>query len=236
MIEIRNISKSFTDGEGQRNPIFKNLSLTIESGEFVAITGQSGCGKTTLLNMIGGLERPDEGDVLIDNTAMNKLTAYERARFLNRHVGFIFQTHYLLPEQTALTNVMLPMRIGGRPSRMARERGTELLAQLKLQDKLNSYPPKMSGGQCQRVAIARALANKPEVLLADEPTASLDFKFKQEVLDGLLELSSKEGATVVMVTHEVNLIAPVPRIRRIDVETLKGTTDQQQPAALGGVA
>lgn len=223
MIEIKDVTKTFKDGN-KENRLFRKLNLSINAGDFVAFTGQSGCGKTTLLNMIGGLDQPDEGDVLVNNTVMNRLTATQKARFLNGNVGFIFQSHYLLPEQTALANVMLPLRIAGRSSSEARPRATELLEKLELTDRMNAYPPTMSGGECQRVAIARALANKPKVLLADEPTASLNGELKQQVLHDLMEISRTEGATVIMVTHDVNLIEPEPgRLlisRRIDIQRL----------------
>lgn len=223
MIEIKDVTKTFKDGN-KENRLFRKVNLDIAPGEFVAFTGQSGCGKTTLLNMIGGLDQPDEGEVRVNNTVMNRLSATQKARFLNGNVGFIFQSHYLLPEQTALANVMLPLRIAGQSSSEARPRATELLEKLKLTDRMNAYPPKMSGGECQRVAIARALANKPKVLLADEPTASLNAKLKQQVLDDLIGISRIEGATVIMVTHDVDLIEPEPgRLlidRRIDVQQL----------------
>jgi ABC-type lipoprotein export system ATPase subunit len=229
MIDVKNLSKSFKDGDTE-NLLFTNLSLSIEQGEFVAFTGQSGCGKTTLLNIIGGLDEPDKGEVLVDGAAMTGLSPSQRAHFLNTNIGFIFQTHYLLPEQTALDNVMLPLRIAGQSSSQARPRATELLEKLHLGNRLHAYPSTMSGGECQRVAIARALANKPKVLLADEPTASLNVEFKLQVLNDLLELSRAEHATVVMVTHDVGLIEPEPGKllvdRRIDIGQFKSNAEQ----------
>ncbi|HXO73536.1 MAG TPA: ABC transporter ATP-binding protein [Bradyrhizobium sp.] len=224
MIEVRNLGKSFKDGDTE-NLLFKNLSLSVDLGEFVAFTGESGCGKTTLLNMIGGLDDPDQGEILVDGIAISGLNSAKRAHFLNQNVGFIFQTHYLLPEQTALANVMLPMRIAGRSKSDALPRATELLEKLRLGHRLHAYSTTMSGGECQRVAIARALANKPKVLLADEPTASLNVEFKQQVIEDLLQLSRSEHATVVMVTHDVGLIEPQPGNllidRRIDIGQFK---------------
>jgi ABC-type lipoprotein export system ATPase subunit len=224
MIEVRKLAKSFKDGDTE-NLLFSNLSLDVELGEFVAFTGESGCGKTTLLNMIGGLDDPDQGEILVDGVAINALGRAQRAHFLNQNVGFIFQTHYLLPEQTALANVMLPMRIAGRSKSEARPRAEELLEKLRLGSRLHAYPTTMSGGECQRVAIARALANKPKVLLADEPTASLNVEFKKQVIEDLLQLSRSEHATVVMVTHDVALIEPEPGHllidRRVDIGQFK---------------
>lgn len=229
MIDVKNLSKSFKDGNAE-NLLFTNLSLAIEQGEFIAFTGRSGCGKTTLLNIIGGLDEPDKGEVLVDGAAMTGLSPSQRARFLNANVGFIFQTHYLLPEQTALDNVMLPLRIAGQSSSKARPRAAELLEKLHLGNRLNAYPATMSGGECQRVAIARALANKPKVLLADEPTASLNVEFKQQVLNDLLQLSRAERATVIMVTHDESLIEPAPGKllvdRKIDFKQFKSNLEQ----------
>jgi ABC-type lipoprotein export system ATPase subunit len=221
MIEIKNLNKTFKDGN-RENRLFRELNLSIEAGDFVAFTGRSGCGKTTLLNMIGGLDQPDDGEVLVAGTAINLLSPTQRARFLNANVGFIFQSHYLLPEQTALANVMLPLRIAGRSTAEARPRAQELLEKLNLSERINAYPSTMSGGECQRVAIARALANRPKVLLADEPTASLNTELKEQVLQDLMEISRKEGATVIMVTHDISLIEPKPGrpaiSRRIDIQ------------------
>lgn len=205
MIEVLGLSKGFYVGTNW-HALFEGLSFTIARGEFVALTGESGCGKTTLLNLIGGLDQPDKGAVLINKTKMATLSPSRRARFLNRHVGFIFQAHHLLPEQTSLDNVMLPMRIGGWARRNARQRATELMQNVRLGERLSAYPPTMSGGEKQRTAIARALATKPAVLLADEPTGSLNPEFKEEVFQALLQLSRREGATVVLVTHDLNLI------------------------------
>lgn len=217
IIEVAGLAKAFP----HEPPLFEGLSLDIEAGMFVAITGKTGCGKTTLLNIIGGLDHPDKGEVRVCKTAITTLAPSRRARFLNENVGFIFQSHYLLPEQTALANVMLPLRIAGHDSRSARARATDLLEKLDLSRRMNAYPTTLSGGECQRVAIARALANRPRVLLADEPTASLNGELKQRVLEDLLHMSRSEGATVVMVTHDVGLIEPEPgRLlvdRRIDL-------------------
>lgn len=229
MIELKKLTKGFRDGHGD-NRLFTDISLNIEEGEFVAFTGVSGCGKTTLLNMIGSLDEPDEGEVWVNNVLLNSLTASRRARFLNENIGFIFQWHYLLPEQTALANVMLPLRIGGHSKRKARERALELLEKLDLQERLDAYPTTLSGGECQRVAIARALANRPKVLLADEPTASLNPELKLRVLEDLLRLSREDKTTVLMATHEHKLIEPKPGHlmidRNINVEEL--TTGSQR--------
>ncbi len=177
---------------------------------------------------------------MVNETVVKNLTPGKRAKFLSQNVGFIFQSHYLLPEQTALGNVMLPLRIAGQASRSARARAKELLEQLKLEKRLDAYPSTMSGGECQRVAIARALANKPKVLLADEPTASLNGELKKQVLGDLLRLSRNEGATVVMVTHDVNLIEPKPEHllvdRKVDIGKLSGGREQRGETTGGAVS
>jgi lipoprotein-releasing system ATP-binding protein len=232
IIEVQGVSKTFKVGSEQER-LFNGISIDIQRGEFVALTGTTGCGKSTLLNLIGGLDHPDEGRVLVHKTEVGRLSPAARARFLNKHIGFIFQFHHLLPEQTAASNVMLPMRIGGVNSRKARTRAEELLDKLGLGPRINAYPPTMSGGEKQRVAIARALAMKPDVLLADEPTGSLNPAFKEEVFQSLLSLSKHEGATVVMVTHDHNLIKDDSGYRvdrEVDVSVLAQQNNLQKDA------
>lgn len=213
IIEIRSISKTFP---AEKQPIFSNLSLDIGEAEFVAFVGTTGCGKSTLLHMIGGLDSPDGGQILIRGTELAKLSGSARARFLNEHVGFIFQAHHLLPEQTAIANVMLPMRIGGWAKAKAHKRAADLLEKLGLKERLHARPTTLSGGEKQRVAIARALAVRPGVILADEPTGSLNPDYKEDVFTSLLELSRGERATVVMVTHDISLIHDQDKRLRVD--------------------
>ena len=176
MIEIRNIHKSFGNLQ-----VLKGIDLTINKGEIVSIVGPSGAGKTTLLQIIGTLDRADEGTVIIDGTDVSKLSTKKLSDFRNKHIGFVFQFHQLLPEFTALENVMIPAFIAGMSKKEAKERGMELLQYMGLADRASHKPQELSGGEKQRVAVARALVNKPDVILADEPSGSLDTKNKEEL-------------------------------------------------------
>lgn len=202
MIEAIDIHKSFGALE-----VLKGVDLHVEKGEIVSIVGPSGAGKTTLLQILGTLDKPDKGEVIIDGTNINYLSDKELARFRNRQIGFIFQFHQLLPEFTALENVMIPALIAGEDQHVARKRATEILGQLKLSDRLEHKPAELSGGEKQRVAAARALINQPAVILADEPSGSLDSANKQELHKLLFELRADFGQTIVIVTHDKELAA-----------------------------
>lgn len=202
MIEAIDIHKSFGALE-----VLKGVDLHVEKGEIVSIVGPSGAGKTTLLQILGTLDKPDKGEVIIDGTNINYLSDKELARFRNRQIGFIFQFHQLLPEFTALENVMIPALIAGEDQHVARKRATEILGQLKLSDRLEHKPAELSGGEKQRVAAARALINQPAVILADEPSGSLDSANKQELHKLLFELRAYFGQTIVIVTHDKELAA-----------------------------
>lgn len=200
MIEIRNIHKSFGNLQ-----VLKGIDLTINKGEIVSIVGPSGTGKTTLLQIIGTLDRADEGTVIIDGTDVSKLSTKKLSDFRNKHIGFVFQFHQLLPEFTALENVMIPAFIAGMNKKEAKERGMELLQYMGLADRASHKPQELSGGEKQRVAVARALVNKPDVILADEPSGSLDTKNKEELHQLFFDLRDKFGQTFVIVTHDEHL-------------------------------
>lgn len=200
MIEIRNIHKSFGNLQ-----VLKGIDLTINKGEIVSIVGPSGAGKTTLLQIIGTLDRADEGTVIIDGTDVSKLSTKKLSDFRNKHIGFVFQFHQLLPEFTALENVMIPAFIAGMSKKEAKERGMELLQYMGLADRASHKPQELSGGEKQRVAVARALVNKPDVILADEPSGSLDTKNKEELHQLFFDLRDKFGQTFVIVTHDEQL-------------------------------
>lgn len=197
MITLRNITKSF--GTLQ---VLKGIDLQIEKGEVVSIVGPSGAGKTTLLQIMGTLDTPDTGSVLIGDTDVTQLSQKEMARFRNQHLGFVFQFHQLLPEFTALENVMIPALIANRSQRETKERAKELLDFLGLSDRAEHKPNELSGGEKQRVAVARALMNKPSVILADEPSGSLDSKNKAELHQLFFDLRDQLGQTFVIVTHD----------------------------------
>lgn len=182
--------------------VLKGVNLTVNKGEIVAIVGKSGAGKTTLLQIIGTLDRPDSGSILIDGTDISLLSEKELADFRNRHIGFIFQFHQLLPEFTALENVMMPALIARENDEQARTRATRLLSDLGLRDRLSHRPNQLSGGEKQRVAAARAMMMQPSVILADEPSGSLDEQNKKELNHLLLEMRERYGQTIIVVTHD----------------------------------
>jgi len=200
MIEIKNITKSF--GSLQ---VLKGIDLTIGKGEIVSIVGPSGAGKTTLLQIIGTLDRPDTGSVCIDGIDTTTLKQKQLSDFRNRKLGFVFQFHQLLPEFTAIENIMIPAYIAGRSHKEAKTRAEELLQFLGLSDRAHHKPAELSGGEKQRVAVARALVNNPAVILADEPSGSLDTKNKQELHQLFFDLRDKFGQTFVIVTHDEEL-------------------------------
>ena len=200
MIKVSNIEKSFGDLK-----VLRGVSLEVEKGEIVSIVGASGAGKTTLLQIIGTLLPADGGEVEINGTKLFALNEKRTAEFRNRHIGFVFQFHNLLPEFSALENVMMPALIGGAKRKEARQRAIELLSAVGLSERADHKPAQLSGGEQQRVAIARALMNKPSVLLADEPTGNLDTHNRDEIQRLLFEVREKFGQTIVMVTHDERL-------------------------------
>lgn len=200
MIEVVGIEKSF----GSLN-VLKGVSLTVQDGEIVSIVGPSGAGKTTLLQIMGTLDRAEKGEIIYDNCNITSFSEKELAAFRNSQIGFIFQFHQLLPEFTALENVMLPALIGGKSRKESSARAKELLAFLKLSDRVEHKPNQLSGGEKQRVAVARALMNSPRVIFADEPSGSLDSKNKEELHSLFMDLRKELGQTFVIVTHDFAL-------------------------------
>ena len=200
MIEVKNIHKSFGTLE-----VLKGVDLTVEKGEIVSIIGKSGAGKTTLLQIIGTLDKPDSGSVVIDGVDVFTLKEKELADFRNRHVGFIFQFHQLLPEFNALENVMMPAMIARMPEKEAEQRAVQLLTELGMAERLTHKPNQLSGGEKQRVAAARAMMMSPDVILADEPSGSLDESNKKELHKLLLQMREQYGQTIIIVTHDKEL-------------------------------
>ncbi len=200
MIEVRNIRKSFGSLE-----VLKGIDLDIRKGEVVSIVGPSGAGKTTLLQIMGTLDKPDSGSVVFDGVPVERLGRKELSEFRNRRVGFVFQFHQLLPEFTALENVMIPAFIAHASMREAQTRARELLEFMGLSDRMSHKPNELSGGEKQRVAVARALVNRPSVVLADEPSGSLDSRNKAELHQLFFDLRDKLGQTFVIVTHDDSL-------------------------------
>ena len=206
MIEARNIEKHF----GQLQ-VLKGIDFNAGKSEVISIMGASGAGKSTLLQILGTLSRPDSGSLEIDGTDVLRLGRDRLAEFRNRKIGFVFQFHHLLPEFTAVENVMIPALIAGRSGKEARKAATALLEELGLGERLSHKPSEMSGGEQQRVAIARALVNNPSVLFADEPSGNLDSKTKAEIHRLFLSLRERHGQTIVIVTHDPELAAMCDR-------------------------
>ena len=200
MIDITDIKKSFGSLE-----VLKGITLHIDRGEVVSIVGPSGAGKTTLLQIIGTLDRPDSGNVCVDSVDVTTLSQKALADFRNLHIGFVFQFHQLLPEFTAIENIMIPAYIAGTSNKVARQRAEELLQFMGLMDRAHHKPNELSGGEKQRVAVARALVNQPAVILADEPSGSLDSKNKEELHQLFFDLRNQYGQTFVIVTHDEHL-------------------------------
>ncbi len=209
-LHLENISRHFREGEA-RLDVLKSASLTINSGEMVALIAPSGAGKSTLLHIAGLLERPDEGEVYMAGRPCGRLPDAERTRIRRMDVGFVYQFHHLLPEFSALDNLVLPQMIRGLDRATAGERGRELLAYLKLQDRADHLPSQLSGGEQQRVAIARAVVNAPRILFADEPTGNLDPNTADHVFDALAALVRASQLAALIATHNLELAARMDR-------------------------
>lgn len=214
IIRLENVWKIYEVGK-VKVPALKGISLTINKGEFVSVMGPSGSGKSTCMNMIGALDIPTRGRILLGNDDISKLTESDLAQIRGRKIGFIFQQFNLIPTLTALENVMLPMIFQGMSDEQRIKRAGELLGMVDLQDRVNHRPAELSGGQQQRVAIARSLANDPEIILADEPTGNLDTKTGENVLDFLGRLHREKGKTIVIVTHDNGIAKKSQRIEML---------------------
>jgi putative ABC transport system ATP-binding protein len=215
IIETKNLHKTY---DGKTIPVHavNGIDLTICKGEFTCLVGPSGSGKTTFLNLLGGLDTPTEGEVFIDNTNITKLNSRELIDFRLNHIGFVFQSFNLLPVLSAKENVEFIMHLQGKPKSEREERTKELLESVGLADKMESRPNKLSGGQQQRVAVARALASKPKFILADEPTANLDSKSTENLLDIMERLNHEENMTFLFSTHDARVVNKAHRIITIE--------------------
>lgn len=210
------LGKVYIGGDGGRLQVLEDVDLQVEAGEVVAVIGESGSGKSTLLQLLGGLDRPTAGEVRIGGIALQTLGDDALSRVRNERIGFVFQFHHLLREFNALENVMMPQLIGGVSHREARDRARELLADVGLEARIKHKPMQLSGGEQQRVAVARALANRPVVLLADEPTGNLDPTTSAYLHDLLFEVSERHESAMVLVTHDMHLAARADRILAVE--------------------
>ncbi len=206
ILEAKEIKKSFFKADEKRLNILKGVSIKIEKGKISVIVGASGAGKSTLLHILGGLDYPDSGEVLINTTNIFKLNDEKLSRFRNEKIGFVFQFHHLLPEFTAVENVAIPIMIAGVPKKKAIQRAVELLNTIGLKERVNHKPSELSGGEAQRVAVARALANNPEIIFADEPTGNLDSQNSELMHELFRDLKDKFGVTLLIVSHNPELI------------------------------
>jgi lipoprotein-releasing system ATP-binding protein len=218
-LEAHGIGKTYPVGQ-TRITVLRGLDLDVEKGEMVAVMGASGVGKSTLLHILGGLDRADEGSVAVDGTNLGALSDAEVVQFRNRHIGFVFQFHHLLPEFNALENAEMPMRIARMPIAEARARAEELLLRVRLHDRFTHRPGMLSGGEQQRVAVARALAMRPSLFLADEPTGDLDEATADSLHELLREMHAAYGITSVIATHNPRLAAACHRTLRLEAGRL----------------
>lgn len=221
LIEVKNLSKVYGSGEAQVTAL-KNINLNIEQGEFVAIVGPSGSGKSTLLHLLGGVDKPSSGEVIIKGESIYKLKEKELAILRRRKLGFVFQFFNLIPVLTAEENIEMPVLLDN--GKIDKNYMNELLKLLGLEERRNHHPSELSGGQQQRVSIGRALANKPSIILADEPTGNLDSKNSKEVLELLKYCAKKYNQTLILITHDINIAKSADRV--ITIEDGQITTDE----------
>jgi len=215
VIDCEKVTRTYSEGPSELT-IFSDISLKVATGESVGIVGSSGAGKTTLLNLLGGLDRPSSGHIEICGQDIHRLSESARARFRNRHLGFVYQFHHLLPEFSALENVMLPGTLGGVSVRQASDRAAAMLDRVGLGNRLRHKPGELSGGERQRVAIARALVNEPRCVLMDEPTGNLDEQTGQGVQELIESLRDQIGIAFVLVTHDMKMARSLGRVLRLE--------------------
>lgn len=220
LLEARDLKKVYTSGP-QSVTVWQDVDLVVNAGESLAIVGASGSGKTTLLNVLGGLDQQDEGQVFIAGQDMSQLSDAERTALRNREIGFVYQFHHLLPEFTALENVMMPLLLAGQPKRQAKPRALECLQQMGIDHRAEHKPAELSGGERQRTAIARAIVNRPRLVLLDEPTGNLDQKTAAQVEAVMMELAQANDTAFVLVTHDISLAKRLDRCLQLSELNLK---------------
>ena len=214
LVRLENLTKSYTEGKQSRT-ILDNINVTFNTGEIILLLGQSGSGKSTLLNLISGIDAPDHGDIFVNNLAINQLSERDRTLFRREHIGFIFQFFNLIPTLTVFENVTLPLQLNGGVTRAREQRIEALLEQVGLSHRQHAFPDRLSGGEQQRVAILRAIAHNPTLLLADEPTGNLDEETGNTILQLLLNLIRQTNRTLIMATHNPEIIPLADKVYRI---------------------
>lgn len=224
ILSCQQLAKTYQDGE-KNVQVFKDLNFAIKAGESVAIMGASGAGKSTLMHLLGGLDQATGGEVLLKGNDLSKLSANKRGRLRNQHLGFVYQFHHLLPEFSALENVMMPLLIAKKGKRAAAKKATETLKQVGLEDRLSHKPSQLSGGERQRAAIARALVMQPDCILADEPTGNLDEKTAQSVMDMFLEQNQANNTALILVTHDMAVAEQMQKIYELKLGDLHPYSD-----------
>jgi len=224
ILEVKNIRKSYSLGK-IKVPALRGITFNVNQGEFLAIFGPSGSGKSTLLHLMGGLDRPDEGEILIDGSNLQDLHDNELAELRLRKIGFVFQFFNLLPRLTALRNVELPLTVAGLPEKEALEKAEEMLKLMGLEARVDHRPSELSGGEQQRVAMARALINDPKIVLADEPTGNLDTKTGWELVELMRKLNKEKGQTFVMITHDPHIAETADHMIHLRDGLIEGTKE-----------
>ena len=223
LVELRALTKVYPEG-GSERVVFRNLSAGIRRGETVALLGRSGSGKSTLLNLIGGIDTPTAGEVILDGTSLSALSEQGRTLFRRRHIGLVFQSFNLIPTLTVMENLLLPLELNGTTGKSARAAAQDLLGKVGLADRAGAYPDRLSGGEQQRVAVARAVVHDPALLLADEPTGSLDAETGARVLELLFGLARNDGRTMLVVTHSDAVARAADRVLVLrDARLFEGT-------------
>ena len=229
ILRFEQLSKGFQEGEKTRH-VLQGVTARFETGRFTALLGPSGSGKSTLLNLASGIEAPDSGDVFINDIPITQLNDHQRTLFRRDHIGFVFQFFNLIPTLTVLENITLPQELAGKRLRDVEPKAMELLAQVGLADRRDTFPDKLSGGEQQRIAIARALAHDPMLLLADEPTGNLDRKTGELVMELLLNLTRKAGKTLIMATHSPEVVPLADRVLQVQGGDLVDLTHNRSEA------
>ena len=219
VLDASNLKKTYTSGP-QAVTVWQDVALQVSAGESVAIVGASGSGKTTLLNALGGLDSLDDGEVKISGQSLNQMSEKAKTELRNQQIGFVYQFHHLLPEFSALENVMMPQLLGGVARGVAKKRAAECLAQMGLEHRMDHKPAELSGGERQRTAIARALVNKPRLVLMDEPTGNLDQQTAEQVENAMVQLTDSSDTAFIMVTHDASLARRMNRQYRLLDQTL----------------